>query len=408
MISDDLDITASDNDSPEGDGCNKEFRDCNDGMNDATETETFYDCEIDNDFDDAGVPAAVALMGVGIPAAPSAPPVLISRPVITKSCLKNKSIIKAPKKVAFEDKAATVMMVAPSCYLRLEPASLRRPRGTLISVHHPDYRHKDGLTNLGSMTAERWARRQASSLSLECASLDGTSSAAAAVGRDISLRWIADTGSAFDLIKEDDVVRRGVTVRRQLPSKRQVTLTTANGKTKVGTVAPMEVPVLGRISPLMLKETPAAITVGQRCMDKGWAFHWPSGQSPYMVDPDGRIIPLVVENYVPYLYEDDMDDRKSNDSEGEASSKSTASAASIETASSSSTSSYGKSPSENEWGRVGWDPYNTDLAADEKIVPPAAATPAPGRSPWASSAVGGGCVQPLHVGRTTSTACGQT
>ena len=274
---------------------------------------------------------------------------------------------------------------------------MRRPRGTLISVHHSDYRHKDGLKSLTSTIAERWARRQASSLSLECSSLEGIGSAAAAVGRDNPLRWIADTGSAFDLIKEDEVARRGVTVTRQLPSNKQVTLTTANGKTKVGTVAPMQVPVLGRISPLLLKETPAAITVGQRCMDKGWAFHWPTGQSPYMVDPEGKIIPLVVENYVPYLYEDDMDDPKNEDSDGGTSSKSTSSSASITTASSSSTSSYGNSPNETEWGRVGWDPYNTELAADDNIDPPSAATPAAGRSPWASSVVGGGAASNRYV-----------
>ena len=50
-----------------------------------------------------------------------------------------------------------------------------------------------------------------------------------------------------------------------------------------------------------MNNTPAVLSVGERCQEHGYAFHWPRGQKPYLETPDGRRIQLEVIGNVPYL-----------------------------------------------------------------------------------------------------------
>ena len=43
------------------------------------------------------------------------------------------------------------------------------------------------------------------------------------------------------------------------------------------------------------------ISIGKRCMLDGYEFHWPRGQTPYLLDPSGSRIKLVVYNFVPSI-----------------------------------------------------------------------------------------------------------
>ena len=51
----------------------------------------------------------------------------------------------------------------------------------------------------------------------------------------------------------------------------------------------------------MLGSIPAVISVGKRCMNMGYSFHWPSGKNPFLVCPDGMIVELDVHGDIPYL-----------------------------------------------------------------------------------------------------------
>ena len=52
---------------------------------------------------------------------------------------------------------------------------------------------------------------------------------------------------------------------------------------------------------LMDGSTPAALSIGRRCMDDGYTFIWKPFENPRLLDPRGYDVPLIVENYCPYL-----------------------------------------------------------------------------------------------------------
>ena len=100
---------------------------------------------------------------------------------------------------------------------------------------------------------------------------------------DLQLDWIADTGSARDLMSQGE-----------LPddfgyySSNPIRMMTANGEsssTKQGKV----------FVPRLRKTIPAVLSVGMRCIDDGDDFVWKSsrGEDPYLVKQDGMLIPLT-------------------------------------------------------------------------------------------------------------------
>ena len=60
-------------------------------------------------------------------------------------------------------------------------------------------------------------------------------------------------------------------------------------------------PFKQHVMPLLLESSPPVLSVGKRCMEEGYSFHWPSGRNPYLVSPDGKRHDLDVDNMVPYL-----------------------------------------------------------------------------------------------------------
>ena len=57
----------------------------------------------------------------------------------------------------------------------------------------------------------------------------------------------------------------------------------------------------GSFECLVMPETPSVISVGERCLDHGYSFHWPAGKTPYLLLPNGRRVNLVVDGKIPYL-----------------------------------------------------------------------------------------------------------
>jgi hypothetical protein len=81
-----------------------------------------------------------------------------------------------------------------------------------------------------------------------------------------------------------------------------VELSTANGRMVVEKEVLMQVgPFQQHVSPLLLEHSPPVLSVGKRCMEEGYSFHWPAGRNPYLIAPDGVKHVLEVDNMVPYL-----------------------------------------------------------------------------------------------------------
>ena len=79
---------------------------------------------------------------------------------------------------------------------------------------------------------------------------------------------------------------------------------TANGESSSMKQGKVFVPRLGKtVDPYLAKSTPAVLSVGMRCIDDGYDFIWKGskGEEPYFVKPDGKVVPLTVNDYVPYL-----------------------------------------------------------------------------------------------------------
>ena len=51
----------------------------------------------------------------------------------------------------------------------------------------------------------------------------------------------------------------------------------------------------------ILEDTPSVISMGKRCVDLGYSFVWPTGKTPFMLDPNGNIIEMTVKDYIPYV-----------------------------------------------------------------------------------------------------------
>jgi len=64
----------------------------------------------------------------------------------------------------------------------------------------------------------------------------------------------------------------------------------------------MRVPGIQKdVAALLLTQCPSVLSIGRTCTHEGYSFHWMPGVPPYLVDPAGARIPLVVEGDIPYL-----------------------------------------------------------------------------------------------------------
>ena len=51
-------------------------------------------------------------------------------------------------------------------------------------------------------------------------------------------------------------------------------------------------------------DTPDLFSVGYRCQELGFGFHWEPRSVPYLVLTDGTEVDLHVDQYVPHLFDD--------------------------------------------------------------------------------------------------------
>ena len=111
------------------------------------------------------------------------------------------------------------------------------------------------------------------------------------------------TGCGHDLISDKDIPDwNRENMLEQCP--RPAELHTANGVTSATEQVSMQIVGLkDDATALVLDSTPAVLSIGLRCMEKGWRFQWPAGREPSMTSPAGVVIKLRVIGNVPYLEE---------------------------------------------------------------------------------------------------------
>ena len=128
-------------------------------------------------------------------------------------------------------------------------------------------------------------------------------SAAASATEALSRHWILDSGSCWDIISTKDMSRGEKKTRSRLQIAES--LSTVNGEITCKDVADIAVKKIDlEVHPLVVKSSPAILSLGQRCMKDGFAFHWEPYKPPTLVHPDGRVVELDVLQGVPLLYDD--------------------------------------------------------------------------------------------------------
>ena len=113
----------------------------------------------------------------------------------------------------------------------------------------------------------------------------------------IEMEWIADTGSAQDLISESmlgDV--------KEFKSDRPINMITANGPSYADKQCKVRVPSISTTAePYVLPDSPSVLSVGQKCMEEGFDFVWRASCRPYLRDSNGNKVYMDVRDNVPYL-----------------------------------------------------------------------------------------------------------
>ena len=117
-------------------------------------------------------------------------------------------------------------------------------------------------------------------------------------------RWLCDTGCMFDLVSRDTVNTDPDCILEAVEDPEE--LYTANGPVKADTTGVIPVYKFSDyIEPFVLDDTPDVMSIGTRCVDKGYEFHWPAfDKYPYFVTPGGQKVYLTVVDSVPYLYDE--------------------------------------------------------------------------------------------------------
>ena len=114
--------------------------------------------------------------------------------------------------------------------------------------------------------------------------------------------WVADSGSGNDLISRKFLSAKD---EKRIKASNPVTLNTANDTVVTSEVIPMKMSLTKeKIQPLVLKSVPPVMSIGRRCLQNGWEFHWYADCEPYFVTPDGKFVMLRVDQFVPLLTDD--------------------------------------------------------------------------------------------------------
>ena len=128
----------------------------------------------------------------------------------------------------------------------------------------------------------------------------------ACIGALAGIQFLADTGSEEDLISKHDHKAFFSDIQVQNASK-PVSLITANGPVQGDKSVSLKIPEFSNVLECyLLESTPPVCSVGRRCMDEGYGFHWYPGQAPYFVTPAGRKLRCKMKGRVPVIGDEVM------------------------------------------------------------------------------------------------------
>ena len=118
-------------------------------------------------------------------------------------------------------------------------------------------------------------------------------------------RLIVDTGCGKDMVSRHSFTPEFIE-DHAYDRSRPLMMQTANGTVELGQELNYKIKKLQQTTSAVIGEdTPDLLSVGYRCMEQGFGFHWDPFSSPYLVLPDGKTeVDLCVDNYVPYLIDD--------------------------------------------------------------------------------------------------------
>ena len=137
-------------------------------------------------------------------------------------------------------------------------------------THNKLYQHSELLRGITADAAQVEALKRGESLARSCRSI--INDVAAALNKYGPKRWLQDTGSGNDLISKHEVDPKAKRKKLSEP----LLLQTANDVIKVDTRVMMKArPTCENIEPLILESTPAVMSIGYRCVAKGFGFTWP-------------------------------------------------------------------------------------------------------------------------------------
>ena len=121
--------------------------------------------------------------------------------------------------------------------------------------------------------------------------------------RLVGVEFLADTGSEEDLISQYDQ-QSFFPEASVVDATKPVSLITANGPVLGDKSVNLTIPELGQsLECYVLENTPPVCSVGRRCMDEGFDFHWYAGKPPYFVTPDGKKLRCKMKGRVPVIGE---------------------------------------------------------------------------------------------------------
>ena len=115
-------------------------------------------------------------------------------------------------------------------------------------------------------------------------------------------RWIWDTGSGVDVCSQEHTPKSGEGLVKIAEG---LSFNTANGPVDAGPVYPgLLRPLDEAIAPYIMESSPPLLSVGKRCMKKGFGFFWFPWKLPLVTTPGGELFMLEVLDNVPYLRHD--------------------------------------------------------------------------------------------------------
>ena len=111
--------------------------------------------------------------------------------------------------------------------------------------------------------------------------------------RNFAVKWLGDTGTDQDIVGENYSVAEQGQVHEPEDT---LTLSTANGPVTTNSAVDTHLPgLMEGFPPYVLKSSPPALSIGQRCMV--WGKH----HNPLLVRPDGQVVEFKMNGRVPYL-----------------------------------------------------------------------------------------------------------